>query len=143
MIAHKDNIAGQDAGRITGKPESILQRVGNSFYNNIIVEDRYQLIIDGLKVTALISVLAVIFGTLLGALICYMRMAKNKFLQGFARVYILRPAGNSGAGASDDSLYVVFASVNIEPVIAAVIAFAMNFGAYVSERCSAPPSECG
>ncbi|MGI6549225.1 MAG: ABC transporter permease subunit [Syntrophomonadales bacterium] len=134
VIAHKDNIAGQDAGENeAGKPESILQRVGNSFYNNIIVEDRYQLIIDGLKVTALISVLAVIFGTLLGALICYMRMAKNKFLQGFARVYISVLRGIPVLVLLMIVFYVVFASVNIEPVIAAVIAFAMNFGAYVSE----------
>lgn len=41
-------------------------RIGDMFYNNLISEDRYMLIVNGLKVTLTITVLAMIFGTLLG-----------------------------------------------------------------------------
>lgn len=46
-----------------------------SFYNNLIAEDRYRMILDGLQVTLIITVCAVILGTILGGLICWMRMS--------------------------------------------------------------------
>ncbi|MEN6462575.1 MAG: transporter substrate-binding domain-containing protein, partial [Syntrophomonas sp.] len=65
----------------TAAAASFSGRVSDSFHNNLIVEDRYSLIVNGLKVTAIISLLSVIFGTLLGALVCLMRMAKNRVLK--------------------------------------------------------------
>jgi len=86
-----------------------------------------------LKVTAIISLLSVLFGTLLGALICFMRMARNRILCTIARVYISILRGTPVLVLLMLIFYVVFASVNIDPIIVAVIAFGMNFGAYVSE----------
>ncbi|MEN6459950.1 MAG: amino acid ABC transporter permease, partial [Syntrophomonas sp.] len=94
---------------------------------------RYSLIVNGLKVTAIISLLSVIFGTLLGALVCLMRMAKNRVLKAIARVYISILRGTPVLVLLMLIFYVVFASINIDPVIVAVIAFGMNFAAYVSE----------
>jgi polar amino acid transport system substrate-binding protein len=97
------------------------------------VENRYLLIVDGLKVTIIISLLSVIFGTLLGALVCLMRMVKNRVLRNIARVYISILRGTPVLVLLMLIFYVVFASVDIDPVIVAVIAFGMNFAAYVSE----------
>jgi len=112
---------------------SFLQRAGDSFYNNIILENRYLLIMDGLKVTVIISILSTVFGTLLGALICFMRMSPNKALRQPAKVYISILRGTPVLVLLMIIFYVVFASVDINPVLVAVIAFGMNFGAYVSE----------
>jgi polar amino acid transport system substrate-binding protein len=46
------------------------------------------MILDGLQVTLLITAGAVILGTLLGGLICWMRMSRHKGLQKVANVYI-------------------------------------------------------
>lgn len=50
----------------------------DSFYNNFIAEDRYRMILDGLQVTLLITAGAVLLGTLLGGLICWMHMCRIK-----------------------------------------------------------------
>lgn len=42
----------------------------DSFYNNLIAEDRYRMILDGLQVTLIITLGAIILGTLLGGVVC-------------------------------------------------------------------------
>ncbi|QOX79099.1 ABC transporter permease subunit [Trichlorobacter lovleyi] len=112
---------------------SFLSGLVTSFQSNIIMERRYLLILDGLKTTVIISVFATLFGTLLGALICFMRMAKSRLLSAPARLYIAILRGTPVLVLLMLIFYVVFASVNINPVIVAVIAFGMNFGAYTAE----------
>ena len=116
-----------------GAGKSVFKSVSDSFYNNIIYEKRYLHIIDGLKVTMIISILAALFGTLIGGLICYMRMSKNNLLSNAAKLYISLLRGTPVLVLLMIIYYVVFASVNINPMIVAVIAFGLNFGAYVSE----------
>ncbi|MEI6207408.1 MAG: ABC transporter permease subunit [Desulfuromonadales bacterium] len=112
---------------------SFFTGVVNSFQSNIIQENRYLLILDGLKTTVVISVLATIFGTLLGALICFMRMSKQTLLNFPAKIYIAILRGTPVLVFLMLIFYVVFASVNISPVLVAVIAFGMNFAAYSAE----------
>ena len=118
------------AGSASG---SFLTKMATSFQSNIIQENRYLLIWDGLKTTVVISVLATIFGTLLGALVCFMRMSKNALLNLPARVYISILRGTPVLVLLMLIFYVVFASVNISPVLVSVIAFGMNFAAYSAE----------
>lgn len=133
VFALKRNIAA--SGMIEAAPDkpTFIQGVINSFNSNILQENRYLLIWDGLKTTVIISILATIFGTLLGGLVCYMRMSKTVWLQGPARVYISILRGTPVLVLLMLIFYVVFASVNISPVLVAVIAFGMNFAAYVAE----------
>lgn len=113
--------------------KSFLQKISNSFYNNIILENRYLLIVDGLKTTMIISILATIFGTLLGGLVCLMRMSKNSIMKNIAKVYISILRGTPVLVVLMIIFYIVFASINISPILVAVIAFGLNFAAYVSE----------
>ena len=113
--------------------ETFLQSITSSFRSNIIQENRYLLIWDGLKTTVAISVLATIFGTLLGAVVCFMRMSKNSVLNLTARIYISILRGTPVLVLLMLIFYVVFASVNISPVLVAVIAFGLNFAAYSAE----------
>ncbi|MEN6327612.1 MAG: ABC transporter permease subunit [Syntrophomonas sp.] len=133
VFTMKKNMAKYDGQSNQSTTASFMKSISDSFHNNMVVEQRYLLIVDGLKVTALISLLSVLFGTLLGALVCFMRMSKNRFLCALARVYISILRGTPVLVLLMLIFYVVFASVNIDPVIVAVIAFGMNFGAYVSE----------
>jgi polar amino acid transport system substrate-binding protein len=108
-------------------------RMAASFYSNIIHEKRYLLLWDGLKATVLISIFATILGTLLGALVCYMRMAKWRVLSVPARAYIAILRGTPLLVLLMLIFYVAFASVNIDPLAVAIIAFALNFAAYAAE----------
>jgi polar amino acid transport system substrate-binding protein len=112
---------------------SFFAGIGSSIQNNLLLEKRYLLIWDGLKTTIVISVLATVFGTLLGALVCFMRMSKQSLLNLPARVYIAILRGTPVLVLLMVIFYVVFASVNINPVLVAIIAFGMNFAAYVAE----------
>jgi polar amino acid transport system substrate-binding protein len=105
----------------------------DSFYRNLIHESRYLLIFDGLKTTALIAILSCLFGTVLGAAICFMRMSKIRLLNLPARVFISILRGIPALVLLMLIFYVIFASINIKPVLVAVVAFGMNFAAYVSE----------
>ncbi len=113
--------------------ESFFSGIAESFHNNIIIENRYLLILDGLKTTAIISILSTMFGTLLGGLICFMRMSRRKLFLMSAKLYISILRGTPVLVLLMIIFYVVFASVDIDPVIVAVIAFGLNFAAYVSE----------
>jgi polar amino acid transport system substrate-binding protein len=112
---------------------SFFQSVGRSFHDNIVQENRYLLIVSGLRVTIVISILAAFIGTLIGGLICYMRMSRRRLLSGTARGFISLIRGTPVLVLLMIIFYVVFASVNINAVIVAIIAFGINFGAYVSE----------
>jgi polar amino acid transport system substrate-binding protein len=134
VFALKMNIAAYDAGSdATAGLPSFLTRIANSFYSNIIQENRYLLIWDGLKTTLVISIFSTILGTLLGALVCFMRMSKRTVLNLPARVYINIIRGMPVLVLLMLIFYVIFASVDINPVLVAIIAFGMNFAAYVSE----------
>lgn len=112
---------------------SFWGKISNSFYNNIIREQRYLLILEGLKITVFISVFAAFVGTILGGLICFMRMSKKKALSVFAKIYISILRGTPVLVLLMIIYYIVFASVNINPVLVAIFAFGLNFAAYVSE----------
>jgi polar amino acid transport system substrate-binding protein len=62
-----------------------------------------------------------------------MRMSQRRVLQVPAKIYISILRGTPVLVLLMLIFYVVFASVNINPVLVATIAFGMNFGAYVAE----------
>ncbi|ATW27840.1 ABC transporter permease subunit [Candidatus Formimonas warabiya] len=132
-IALKENIAAYGDQDTAQAETTFFQSIGNSFYNNMILENRYLLILDGLKTTVVISILATVFGTLLGALICFMRMSRKKVLKQLAKIYISILRGTPVLVLLMLIFYVVFAAVDIDPILVAVVAFGMNFAAYVSE----------
>jgi polar amino acid transport system substrate-binding protein len=104
-----------------------------SIQSNLIQEQRYLLLLDGLKTTMLIALLSSLFGTLLGALVCYARMSANRLLSLGAITYIALLRGTPVLVLLMLVFYVVFASVDISPILVAVLAFGMNFAAYVAE----------
>ena len=65
-----------------------ISSITESFTNNLIAEDRYRMILDGLQVTLLITLCAALLGTLLGGLVCWMRMSRRTWPQQVAKVYI-------------------------------------------------------
>ena len=133
-IAMKSNISFYDTMPDSKKSTGgFIQRTIESFHSNIIEEGRWQIIVQGIQVTIIISTFATLFGTALGALVCFMRMSKKRLLLLPAKLYISILRGTPVLVFLMLIFYVVFASVNIDPVLVAVIAFGMNFGAYAAE----------
>ncbi|WKY44357.1 ABC transporter permease subunit [Eubacteriaceae bacterium ES2] len=112
---------------------ALVTSLGASFNRTFIVEDRYLLILEGLWTTILISLLSLLFGSILGALVCIMRRSKIKLISGLAIVYIRLIQGIPIVLTLMILYYVIFAAVNIDPILIAVIGFSVNFAAYSAE----------
>ena len=111
----------------------MFSNVAESFSNNLIVEDRYRMILDGLQVTLLITFCAAVLGTLLGGLVCWMRMSRKKWMRQVARVYIDLMRGTPVLVLLMLMYYVVMAPVDATGIVVAIVTFAMNTAAYISE----------
>lgn len=112
---------------------NFFERLWVSFERNIIEEERYMLIWDGLLATFAIAICSVLLGTLVGAAVCYLRMSKRKALQWVARLYIDIMRGMPILVLLMLMYYVAFAGSSIDALYVAIITFSLNFGAYVSE----------
>ena len=130
---NKENAAEFIPPESPGDKTGFFSGIKKSFHNNLVLEDRYKLVLDGLKVTVIISILAAILGTILGGAVCSMRMSASRFISSFAKVYIAFFRGTPVLVLLMIIFYVVFASVHISPVLVAVIAFGLNFAAYAAE----------
>ena len=110
-----------------------MNGIVESFTNNLIAEDRYRMILDGLQVTLLITLFAALLGTLLGGLVCWMRMNRRKWLQQTAKVYIELMRGTPVLVLLMLMYYVVMAPMDATGIVVAIVTFAMNTAAYISE----------
>ncbi|MFD2235342.1 ABC transporter permease subunit [Phaeospirillum tilakii] len=115
------------------RPTDWRTMLEDSLHANFVTEQRWKLILDGLGATVVISVAATLFGTLLGAGVCYLRMSARRPLRAIGIGYIGLVRGLPVLLLLMLIFYVVFAAVNIDPLLVAVVAFGMNFAAYVSE----------
>ena len=111
----------------------MMGNIIESFNNNLIAEGRYRMILDGLQVTLLITVCAAVLGTLLGGLVCWMRMSRRRWLQQTAKVYIDLMRGTPVLVLLMLMYYVVLAPLRATGIVVAIVTFAMNMAAYVSE----------
>jgi His/Glu/Gln/Arg/opine family amino acid ABC transporter permease subunit len=134
VLVLKANLAGQSGVVKAAAPtKSWSADLADRIHSNLWQENRYLLILDGLKTTLIISVLSLLLGTLLGAIVCYLRMSGRSIFSGPARFYISVMRGIPVLVLLMITYYVIFANSNISPVLVAVLAFGMNFAAYVAE----------
>ena len=113
--------------------QNLIVSLTESFTNDLIAENRYQMILDGLQVTLLITLCAALLGTLLGGLVCWMRMSRHRWLQQVAKVYIDLMRGTPVLVLLMLMYYVVMAPLDATGIVVAIVTFAMNTAAYISE----------
>ena len=115
-----------------------MQELKSSFISNFIDDNRWRYITDGLKVTLLVTVFAVLIGVVLGFLIAIVRTThdktgKLKILNAICKVYLTVIRGTPVVVQLMIIYFIIFGSVDISKVIVAIIAFGINSGAYVAE----------
>ena len=106
--------------------------------DTIIVDNRYEYILEGLKNTLIIAFFALLIGFILGIIISiirnnYKENKKNKILNFFATFYITVIRGTPAVLQLMILYYVIFKSVDINIVLVGIISFGLNSAAYVSE----------
>lgn len=107
--------------------------LSDKLYTILIKGNSWKTILGGLWVTLQISFLALVLGTLLGALICLLRTRKNPVARGIASVYIAVLRGTPVLMLLLLLYYGVLARAGVAPVMVAVITFALNVSAHVAE----------
>ncbi len=115
-----------------------MQNFIDEFTLNFIEDDRYRYILEGLGNTLLITLLSAILGIALGFLTAIIRSSHDKTgrfkaANAVCRVYLTVVRGTPTMIQLLIIYYVVFASVNVSKILAAVVAFGINSGAYVAE----------
>jgi len=102
-------------------------------YRILIQGGSYITILKGLNATVQISLFSLIFGTLLGAFICLLRMSSLKIFSIPAKIYIVILRGSPVLMLLMLMYYGVFARSPLEANTIAIITFSMNTAAHVAE----------
>jgi His/Glu/Gln/Arg/opine family amino acid ABC transporter permease subunit len=118
----------------------------HQFTRAFIDKDRYLLFLEGMRNTLLLSVLAVILGTVVGILITFLNMNEFEWIRRETPRRIVRRISRVFSGIYLDVIrgtpsfiqllvmaYIILAGVGLHKIIIAAIAFGVNSGAYVSE----------
>jgi len=105
----------------------------DSFNRNLIQGNSYLFVIKGLLVTLEISVFGVLFGTVWGMILCFLRTSENRIFRNVSRFIIVLLRGSPVLLLLMFLYYVVFADIRINGIFVAVIAFALNSGAHFAE----------
>ena len=105
---------------------SLIAGIANSFTDNLIAEQRYRMILDGLQVTLLITFCAAVLGTLLGGVVCWARMSRKPWLRQTAKIYIDLMRGTPVLVLLMLMYYVFMAPLGTTGITVAVVTFAMN-----------------
>ena len=115
-----------------------MQELKKEFLLNFIEDNRWKYIVDGLKITLIVTIFAVLIGVLLGFLIAIVRTThdktgKLKILNAICKVYLTVIRGTPVVVQLMIIYFIIFGSVDISKVLVAIIAFGINSGAYVAE----------
>ena len=112
--------------------------VYENFYNSVIFENRYEMILDGLENTIILSFGALLIGITIGFLISIIRYTNNhtgkfKVLNFIGKTYVTIIRGTPSVLQLMIMYYVIFKTSSINSIIIGMLAFGINSGAYCSE----------
>ena len=119
IVRNEQNVAG-----------NFFDDVRSSFEKTLIREDRYKMILDGLKVTLILSLGSIVLGTILGFVFCMIKRSKILFLSKMMTAFIALISGLPIVLTLMICFYVVFSDTSLNEIIVAIIAFAIDFGCY-------------
>ncbi len=110
----------------------------DKLYDTFVVDDRWQYLTNGLKITLIVTFFASLLGIVLGFLIAIVRSTHDKtgklpILNGICKLYLTVIRGTPVLVQLMIIYFVIFASFNVSKVFVAVMAFGLNSAAYVAE----------
>ena len=105
----------------------------DSIYDTLISGQRWLLLLQGLGVTIYIAIVAIILGTILGAVFALFKISKNPVLRIVAEIYTTVIRGIPLATQLMIFYFVVFAPLGLDRVLVATLAYGINSGASCTE----------
>ena len=105
----------------------------SSFFDTMISNQRWVLIVKGLGNTILIAVCAILIGTVLGCIFALMKISDSKILKFIAETYTTVLRGIPLATQLMIFYFVIFAPLGLNKLLVAILAYGINSGAYCTE----------
>ena len=135
LAVRSEDLAAADSGQDTeAKPSAakpFLDSIGDSFVKTFIRENRYKLFISGVLTTLQITLLSILFGTLLGFALFMLCRNGNPIANGITRFCMWLVQGMPMVVLLMVLYYVIFGTVSISGILVAVIGFTFTFGSSV------------
>ena len=113
------------------KAESFRGGLADSFSKTFVREGRWKLFLEGVGNTMLITLLSILFGTILGFAVIMLWPNGNVFANGVTRFCIWLVTGTPMVVLLMILYYIVFGSAAVSGIAVAVIGFTLTFGAAV------------
>jgi len=110
-----------------GENKTILN-IKEGFKRTFIEENRYQMIIDGLITTLIITLFGFVLANIVGAIFCYFALSKFKVLNIINELFTQIMQGMPLVVTLMIMFYVIFGSSNISGVIISIVCFGMTSG---------------
>lgn len=120
-------------GKAVGVRAGFLERMKESFRNNLVEERRWKLMVDGLWVTIRISILSILSAVMIGIAMCRLRMSRMRVVNLPAKILIDILRGIPLLVVLMLMFYVIFASSRMTGTLVTVMSFGVYYGAYFSE----------
>lgn len=110
-----------------------FEKISNSFYKNFILESRWKLIADGIKTTCFITLLALVFGTLLAFVVYIYRSSGSRVANIVCDLFVSITHGMPMVVLLLILYYIVFVKSSMAAEWIAVIGFTLHYTAVTSE----------
>ena len=112
--------------------------LSEKFYQSFIQDNRWTYLTKGIFNTFIITIMAALMGIVIGFIVAIIRSSHDKngglkIPNFICHVYLTIIRGTPAMVQLLIIYYVIFASVNVNKVLAAILAFGINSGAYVAE----------
>lgn len=117
-----------------------LKEIAGSYYDAVIPDQRYLAYLDGIKVTVLISILAIAIGVVIGVAVAILKVStansKQIVMRIIAKICNLYITIIRGTPLMVQLLIIynlIFTSRNTNEIVVGAVCFGINSGAYVAE----------
>lgn len=123
LLVRKNNIAGDFT--------NIFALIAESFEKTFIRENRWQLILEGIGTTLLITVLSIIFGTILGFIVFMACRNGNKLANCITRFFVWLIQGMPVVVLLMILYYIIFSKTSFSGTVISIIGFTFVFASSV------------
>ena len=111
----------------------LIEYLKKAIYINLIYEDRYELILSGLKATLILTIVSFVAGTLLGMAFCAGKGSRNRVVRTVYRLFTQLMVKLPPLVLLMIFAYLIFVNSSLTPVAIAVVTFTLKCASHLAE----------
>ncbi len=111
----------------------LIEYIKKAIYINLIYEDRYELILSGLKATLILTIVSFVAGTLLGMAFCAGKGSRNRVVRTVCRLFTQLMVKLPPLVLLMILAYLIFVNSSLTPVAIAVVTFTLKCASHLAE----------